>query len=64
MDAHLETFTQKLASQSGAALSTLKKVLWENTEHWDTLLYKRAAMSGKLVLRDSTKQILKNIRPK
>jgi len=62
MDTALNAFADKLAGQSGAALSTMKKVLWENTEHWDTLLYKRAAMSGKLVLRDSTKQILKNLK--
>jgi len=64
MDADLNTFTDNLARQSGEALSTLKKVLWENTDHWDALLYKRAAMSGKLVLRDSTKQILKNLTSK
>lgn len=64
MDTALMAFTNKLAGQSKEALSTLKKVLWENTENWDTLLYKRAAMSGKLVLRDSTKQILKNITTK
>ncbi len=64
MDTALKAFTNKLAGQSKEALSTLKKVLWENTENWDTLLYKRAAMSGKLVLRDSTKQILKNITTK
>ena len=64
MDTALKAFTNKLAGQSKEALSTLKKVLWENTDNWDTLLYKRAAMSGKLVLRDSTKQILKNITTK
>jgi len=61
MDVAINIFTDKLANQNGEALSTLKKVLWENTGHWDTLLYKRAAMSGKLVLRESTKKILKNI---
>ncbi|MCF6214052.1 MAG: enoyl-CoA hydratase/isomerase family protein [Flavobacteriaceae bacterium] len=64
MDTALKSFAQKLANQSAEALCTMKKVLWENTEHWDTLLYKRAAMSGKLVLRESTKQILKNISKK
>jgi enoyl-CoA hydratase/carnithine racemase len=64
MDTALQAFADKLANQSSDALSTMKKVLWENTDHWDTLLYKRAAMSGKLVLRDSTKQILKNITAK
>jgi len=64
MDTAINTFADKLANQSAEALYAIKKVLWENTDHWDTLLYKRAAMSGKLVLRESTKQILKNISKK
>ncbi len=64
MDTALNSFAQKLANQSAEALCAIKKVLWENTDHWDTLLYKRAAMSGKLVLSKTTKQILKNISKK
>jgi methylglutaconyl-CoA hydratase len=28
----------------------MKKIIWEGTDDWDTLLLKRAAVSGELVL--------------
>lgn len=54
MDSALGVFTSKLASYNPEALFEMKKVFWENTSHWDTLLYERAAISGKLVLSDFT----------
>jgi len=30
----------------------LKKAFWEEVDHWDELLEKRAEMSGKLILSD------------
>jgi methylglutaconyl-CoA hydratase len=33
----------------------LKQVLWAGTEHWDTLLVERAAISGRLVLSEFTR---------
>jgi methylglutaconyl-CoA hydratase len=36
----------------------LKKIMWEGTEHWDTLLMERAESSGKLVLSDFTKDAI------
>ena len=36
------------------ALTQLKRVLWEGTNHWETLLFERAAISGKLALSDFT----------
>ncbi len=58
LDAQLEVFTTKLASYNPEALLAMKKVFWENTNHWDTLLYERAAISGNLVLSDFTKNAL------
>lgn len=56
---HLAT---KLASYNPEALAEMKKVLWENTENWDALLYERAAISGKLVLSDFTKNALNEFK--
>jgi methylglutaconyl-CoA hydratase len=56
---HLAT---KLASYNPEALAEMKKVFWENTENWDELLYERAAISGKLVLSDFTKNALKEFK--
>lgn len=58
MDETLEKFVSQLATYNPDALSEFKKVLWEGTENWDELLYERAAISGKLVLSDFTKEAL------
>ena len=59
-DLNVETlsFVKKLASYNPDALAEMKKVFWEGTENWDELLYERAAISGKLVLSDFTKEAL------
>jgi methylglutaconyl-CoA hydratase len=58
LNKELELFTEKLASYNPNALTALKKVLWENTDNWDTLLAERAKISGELVLSDFTKKAL------
>lgn len=55
-------FAQKLASYNPEALAEMKKVFWEGTEHWNQLLYERAAISGKLVLSDFTKNALQEFK--
>jgi len=42
------------------ALSQLKKVFWEGTDHWGELLEKRAEMSGDLVLGEHAKKAIKS----
>ncbi|MDQ3192268.1 MAG: enoyl-CoA hydratase/isomerase family protein [Bacteroidota bacterium] len=54
LDKAIEQLAQKLAKSNPEAMSMLKKVFWEGTENWDTLLIERAEMSGKLVLSDFT----------
>lgn len=58
LDLNLNTYTKTLSSYNPDALYEMKKVLWEKTENWDTLLLERAAISGKLVLSDFTKKAL------
>ncbi len=58
LDAYLAHFTHKLCSYSPEALTELKKVFWQGTEHWDTLLHERAAISGRLALSEFTKQAI------
>lgn len=62
MDKELEFFSEKLASYNPAALYEMKKVLWEGTENWNSLLEERAAISGELVLSDFTKKALSKFR--
>ncbi len=58
LDLEITTLTNRLASYNPEALTEMKKVFWEGTEHWDKLLNKRAAISGKLVLSDYTRKAL------
>ncbi len=58
LDAAVETLSEKLLLSNPEAMSMLKKVFWEGTENWDTLLAERAAMSGKLVLSDFTRNAI------
>ena len=50
--------TQRLAKAPPAAMAQLKRVFWEGTDHWDTLLAERAAMSGSLVLSDHSRRAI------
>jgi methylglutaconyl-CoA hydratase len=62
LDNQVIAFAQKLATYSPEALSEMKKVFWQETENWDELLYERAAISGKLVLSDFTKNALNQFK--
>jgi methylglutaconyl-CoA hydratase len=58
LDAAVNTLAQKLLLSNPEAMLMLKKVFWEGTENWDTLLDERAAMSGKLVLSEFTRNAI------
>ncbi|MBC7847117.1 MAG: enoyl-CoA hydratase/isomerase family protein [Flavobacterium sp.] len=62
LDTEITAFANKLASYNPEALMEMKKVLWEKTENWDTLLYERAEISGKLVLSDFSKKALNQFK--
>jgi methylglutaconyl-CoA hydratase len=62
LDVAVADFTAKLASYNPEALLEMKKVLWEGTQDWETLLLERAAISGKLVLSDFTKKALSQFK--
>lgn len=58
LNTEIATFSKKMALYNPEALAEMKKVFWEGTEHWAKLLPERAAISGKLVLSDFTKNAL------
>ena len=62
LDTEISAFANKLASYSPEALLEIKKVFWEGTENWKTLLYERAEISGKLVLSDFSKKALNQLK--
>ena len=62
LDREITAFAHKVASYNPQALSAMKKVIWEGTENWDTLLYERAEISGKLVLLDFSRTALHQLK--
>lgn len=62
MDDALVQFTNQLSSYNPDALYEMKKAIWQGTENWDNLLYERAAISGRLVLSDFTKNALNQFK--
>lgn len=64
MDKSIDALATKLASSNPEAMMMLKKVMWEGTENWDTLLIERAGMSGKLVLSEFTINAINKFKAK
>lgn len=62
LDNRLNQYVTEISSYNKEALNEMKKVLWEGTNHWDSLLYERAAISGRLVLSDFTKNALEKFK--
>jgi methylglutaconyl-CoA hydratase len=62
LDAEIVAFANKLANYNPDALFEMKKVFWKGTENWNTLLYERAEISGKLVLSDFSKKALTKLK--
>jgi methylglutaconyl-CoA hydratase len=64
LDAEVNNLAQKLSHSNPEAMMMLKRVFWQGTENWDTLLIERAEMSGKLVLSDFTKKAIEKFKAK
>jgi methylglutaconyl-CoA hydratase len=62
LDAAVQAFAVKLAAYAPDALQAMKRVFWEGTEHWETLLVERAAISGTLVLSYFTRNVIQKLR--
>jgi methylglutaconyl-CoA hydratase len=64
MDESIVRLANALAHSSAEAVLELKNIFWHGTDHWDTLLLDRAAISGRLVLSDFSKNAIQTIRSK
>jgi methylglutaconyl-CoA hydratase len=64
LDSEVNKLAFSLSKSNPEAMSMLKKIMWEGTESWDTLLVERAEMSGKLVLSDFTKNAINKFKAK
>ena len=64
MDEAVQRLAQHLSHSSPAAMAEMKKIFWKGTEHWDKLLIERAAISGRLVLSDFTRNAIEKFKKK
>lgn len=62
MDEAVYRLANTLAHSNPEAMAEMKKTFWTGTEHWDELLKERAAISGKLVLSDFTKNAINKFK--
>ncbi len=64
MDESIKRLADTLAHSNPQAMAELKNVFWKGTEHWDTLLQERAAISGKLILSSFSKNAITKFKTK
>jgi len=64
MDESVSRLADTLSHSSPQAMAELKKVCWKGTEHWDQLLVERAAISGRLVLSEFTREAIAKFKKK
>ncbi len=64
MDLSIAELCAKLTASSPEAMAQIKKIMWEGTEDWDTLLLRRAEMSGTLVLSEFTRNAIAKFKAK
>ncbi|MEP6628795.1 MAG: enoyl-CoA hydratase/isomerase family protein [Ginsengibacter sp.] len=64
MDESIYRLANSLSHFSPEAMAEMKKAFWRGTDNWDTLLKERAAVSGKLILSDFTKNAIASFKNK
>ena len=64
MDEAVYKLANTLAHSNPRAMVEMKKIFWKGTEHWDELLKERAAISGKLVLSEFTRNAINKFKAK
>lgn len=64
VDASIERLSQQLANSNPEAMKEIKRASWAGTDHWDNLLIERAAISGRLVLSEFTRNAIAQFKKK
>lgn len=64
MDEAINDLLEDLKGSNPEAMKELKKVFWQGTENWSTLLKERAAISGELVLSEFTRNAINEFKKK
>ena len=62
MDSSINLLAKKLANSNPESMKSMKKIMWENTDLWDSLLLERAEISGERVLSEFTRKTLLELK--
>jgi methylglutaconyl-CoA hydratase len=62
VDEAVSKLAATLANSSPDAMEELKKITWQGTDHWEKLLYDRAAISGRLILSDFSRKAIEKFK--
>lgn len=62
MDEAIYRLVTTLSHSSIEAMREMKKIFWKGTEHWDTLLMERAAISGRLILSGFSRKAMEGFK--
>lgn len=64
MDDSINRLATTLAKSHPAAMQEMKQIFWKGTEDWDSLLLERAAISGRLILSEFSKNFIAAFKKK
>ena len=64
MDESIQRLATTLAHSNPEAMTLLKQNFWKGTENWDQLLTERAAISGRLILSEFSRNEIHKFRKK
>lgn len=64
VDEAVEKLATTLSASSTEAMKELKSIFWKGTENWDTLLKERAAISGRLIQSEFSKNAISKFKSK
>lgn len=64
VDEAVNKLASTLANSNPEAMQEMKKIFWQGTDDWDRLLTERAAISGRLVLSDFTRNAIEKFKKK
>ncbi len=64
MEESVRKLALSLTHSNPEAMAEMKKIFWKGTEHWDSYLAERAAISGKLVLSEFTRDAISQFKAK
>jgi methylglutaconyl-CoA hydratase len=62
LDLAVDAHARRLAASNPEAMAEMKRIFWRDTDDWESRMSERAAMSGRMVLSEFTREALAKFR--